>query len=150
MAVRILANIKRGKNISGIDSLCWQLIEGENIDNIVDKAQSIPELEEILSGKEYNVFLHTLKHVKDRLGKRKVSSSDVMLLRDSWMNSYAGYLIDELVDLSEEKVMMYTHLRHSAFSRDPIYQNKMLGTYMRQKYGKDYICIGLRRVEVLF
>lgn len=138
-----LRTLKGKKDISKIDSLCWQLVEGKNIDNIVDKAQSIPELKEILNEKEYNVFLHTLKHIKDRLGKRRASSSDVLLLRDSLMNSCADYLIDELVDLSEEKVVMYTHLRHSAFLRDPIYRNKMLGTYMREKYRKDYTCIGL-------
>lgn len=138
-----LLALAKKHEVSEIHSLCRKLVDMNSSTDIVAEAQQIPKLSQILNQKEYNIFIRTLKYLKDRFGNMNGKSSNIILLRDSLMNSFTNYLIDEFVDLSKERVMIYTHLWHSAYSHDPIYLNKMLGTYMRQKYGIDYACIGL-------
>lgn len=138
-----LLAVAKNKNIAEIRSFCCQLIDMDSSTDIVVAAQQIPELREALSQKEYSVFIRTLEYLKGRFEIKDDNSSNIFLLRDSLMNSYTNFLIDELVDLSKEKVVIYTHLCHAAFSSDPTYLNKMLGTYLRQKYKDDYACIAL-------
>lgn len=138
-----LLAVAKNKNIAEIRSFCCQLIDMDSSTDIVVAAQQIPELREALSQKEYSVFIRTLEYLKGRFEIKDDKSSNIFLLRDSLMNSYTNFLIDELVDLSKEKVVIYTHLCHAAFSCDPTYLNKMLGTYLRQKYKDDYACIAL-------
>lgn len=132
-----LFTINQGKRHPLIDSLCVQLLESDSLSPIIQKLNDNEEFEAVVGKKESELFKYCLQ-----LSDRLTTFRSPIPLRDSLMNCTTQYLIDHLCS-HNEKVTIYSHLFHSCYLYNPLNMKPIFGSFMKEKYGDNYSCIGV-------
>lgn len=129
-----------------VDSLCLSILGGglNGYDKAISIAQNTPQIKTLLGDTEYGSFIHCLR-LLDRIPRDfNIQLRETILLRDSLMSDFGSYLIENVIDSEREKAIVYSHLLHAGYGVEAFFRNnRMFGSFMKDKYEDDYACVGL-------